>query len=141
MIIEDPSHTVPSPTRYCTELHRYAKWRKMALLQRPRYRVLPQCHARPSSHPTIPFPHLFSAIPPLSQLSPHQSTPFSYFVLTKTVRMSLNFSLPAFFAPIPLPLSLSPRLDRFLLPFYLSPPHLPPCPPSPLIPFPHFSLS
>ena len=34
MIIEDPSHTVPSPTRYCTEFHRYAKWRKLALLQR-----------------------------------------------------------------------------------------------------------
>ena len=47
MIIEDPSHTVPSPTRYCNELHRYATWRKMVLLQRPRERGFPQCHARP----------------------------------------------------------------------------------------------
>ena len=54
MIIEDPSHTVPSPTRYCNELHRYATWRKMALLQRPRDRGLPQCHARPRSQ-TISF--------------------------------------------------------------------------------------
>ena len=37
MIIEDLSHTVPSPTRYFNKLHRYATWRKMAVLQRPRY--------------------------------------------------------------------------------------------------------
>ena len=47
MIIEDLSHTVPSPTRYFNKLHRYATWRKMTVLQRPRNRGLPQCHARP----------------------------------------------------------------------------------------------
>ena len=49
MIIEDLSHTVPSPTRYFNKLHRYATWRKMAVLQRPRNRGLPQCNARPRS--------------------------------------------------------------------------------------------